>query len=239
MAASSSALAWPTGEGSGAGRGLADRGGDGGAFHSGARKNQGQRGVVVPADRIEPRVDRRRGRMFARGLRRRNRHRRAGVRRAAGARDARLDIERVEAAGILQRVKARIAHPLQKRGIGIDQPVEPVDQHAHGQQIEQRPVAPGFAARRRLRLREPGGFFARPWRFRRGRRLADRVGRVGGDRRRGDAGFAFEPRRQLPGEFVEGAVFHRRQDGRFRLAERPERQDVLGRFHGRFQIGWW
>ena len=37
----------------------------------------------------------------------------------------------------------------------------------------------------------------------------------------------FEPRRQLPREFVEGAVFHRRQCRRLRFAEGAERQDVL------------
>ena len=118
MAPSSSALAWPTADGSGAGRAGADRGGDACAFQAcasraGAGEDQGQRGVVVPADRVEARVDRRRGSVFARGLRRGNRHRRAGVRCAAGARDAGLDIERVETAGLLQRMKARIADPLE------------------------------------------------------------------------------------------------------------------------------
>ena len=59
-----------------------------------------------------------------------------------------------------------------------------------------------------------------------------------GWRRRGGRRLAFEPRRQLPGELVEGAVFDRRQRRRFRVADRAERQDVLGRFHVSFRIGW-
>ena len=128
-------------------------------------------------------------------------------------------------------MQARIAHAREKRAVGIEQPVEPVDQHADRQQIEQRPVAPGFAARRRLGLRQPvravrsvasGSFPARP-----GSIAA--LGRFGCRRRcSGGAVFVVEPRRQLPGELVEGAVFDRRQRRRFRLAEGPERQDVLG-----------
>ena len=78
-----------------------------------------------------------------------NRHRRAGVGGAAGGRDAGLDIERVETAGILQRMKARIAHPLEERGVGIEQPVEPIDQHADR--------AADRAASGRAGLRRAGG----------------------------------------------------------------------------------
>ena len=187
--------------------------------------------------------------MFRRSLAGGNRHRRAGVRCAAGGGDAGLDIERVETAGLLQRVQALIAHPRQKRRVGIEQPVEPIDQHARGDQIEQRPVAPGFAARGWLGLRQPfglrgGGFGG----FRCGGLLDQGLGCVGCRRRLGiGAVFAVEPRRQLPREFVEGAVFHRRQHRRFRFADRAKRQHVLqrflvgfaGGFHGRFQIGLW
>jgi len=57
--------------------------------------------------------------------------------------------------------------------------------------------------------------------------------------RDGSAVFVVEPRRQLPGEFVEGAVFHLGQGRGFRIAHRPKRKDVLGRIHGGFQIGLW
>ena len=50
---------------------------------------------------------------------------------------------------------------------------------------------------------------------------------------------AVEPRRQSPGEFVEGAIFYRCKGRRFRFADRAKRHDVGGRFHGSIQIGWW
>ena len=109
-----------------------------------------------------------------------DRHRRAGLRGAAGAGDAGLDIERVETAGLLQRMQARIAHAREKRRVGIEQPVEPVDQDADRQEIEQHLVAPGFAARRRLGARQPARLFAGLLGcFRCGRRLDHRFRRAG------------------------------------------------------------
>ena len=64
------------------------------------------------------------------------------------------------------------------------------------------------------------------------------AGAIRHGRRRGCKGFVIESRRQLPGEFVEGAVFDRRQYRRFRLADGAKRQNIPGRFHGGFQIGW-
>src|SRR6202041_3504188 len=93
-----------------------------------------------------------RGFRGGRSLRGRNRHRRAGARGAAGAGDAGLDIERVETAGLLEGEKVWIAHAFEKRRVGIEQPVEPVDQYADRDQVEQRSVAPAFAARRYRRL---------------------------------------------------------------------------------------
>ena len=135
-------------------------------------------------------------------------------------------------------MQARIAHPLEKRSVAIEQPVKPIDQDAHREQIEQRLVAPGLAARRRLRRRQPFGRCAGLFgSLVHGRLFGGRFGRVGCRRRRGGAAvFAVEPRRQLPGEFVEGAVFNRCQGRRFRFAGRPKRQDVFCGFHGYFQI---
>ena len=75
-------------------------------------------------------------------------------------------------------MQARIAHLRQEGGVGIEQPVEPVDQDADRQQIEQRLVARGFAARRRLGRRQPFG--RRERRFARRERFED--GFAGGDR---------------------------------------------------------
>jgi len=174
--------------------------------------------------------------MFRGSLRSGNLHRPAGVGCAAGARDGGLDIERVETSGVFQCVEALVAHLRQKRAVGIEQPVEPVNQHADRQQIEQRLVAPGFAPRRLLGRRQPFGWFARRFGcFGRRRLLVDGCGR---DRHRdGSTVFVVEPRRQLPGEFVEGAVFHLSQGGGLRIVHRPKRKDVLGRIHGGFQIG--
>ena len=80
-----------------------------------ARADQRQRGIAVPRNRMEMRLGRPASAPVRRRLARRNRHRRAGIRRAAGAGDAGFDVERVEAAGLLQRVQAVIADPLQKR----------------------------------------------------------------------------------------------------------------------------
>ena len=52
-------------------------------------------------------------------------------------------------------MQAVIADALQECRVGIEQAVEPVDQDAGRQQIEQRAVAPAFAARRRLGRRQP------------------------------------------------------------------------------------
>ena len=146
MAPSSSALAWPTAR---------------------SRRNFGDRGRLRDRGRRSPAL---RGACRRRSGRARNRRPRKscrGARRSPmppharpmagcaeivtgvpvsevlrGVGDAGLDIERVEAAGLFQRMQAVIADRLEKCRVGIEQPVEPVDQDACGQQIEQRPVAP-------------------------------------------------------------------------------------------------
>ena len=155
MAASSSALAWPTADGSGAGGAggaTTARRGDGVFRARPGEKIKRVRGFVVPVDGVQPRVDGACGWRFAEldG----NPDRRAGVGRAAGAGDAGLDIERIDAAGLFERVQAGIAHAFEKRRIGIEQAVEPVDHHAGRQEIEQQPCracfrrAPAVRARR-------------------------------------------------------------------------------------------
>ncbi len=186
-----------------------------------------------------------------------NRHRRAGVRGAGSVRHAGFDIERVEAAGIFQRMQGRITHLREEGRVGVEQPVEPVDQNADRQQIEQRLVAPGFAACRRLGWRQPFG-------LRGDRRFACGLKQVfsmcvhrrdlldnglidaGDCGRRLVAHLGLEPGRQLPRQFVEGAVLDRRQRRRLAIARGAERQNVLRRFrcgvdrgfHGVIQIGW-
>ena len=72
------------------------------------------------------------GACSARRLRGGNGDGRAGIRRAAGAGDAGLDQQRVEAAGLFERVQAVVSDAAEKRRVGVEQPVEPVDQHAGG-----------------------------------------------------------------------------------------------------------
>ena len=228
MAPRSSALAWPTADGCGGGerfgrvRRRRPRLRIGSAREDQASAESSSHEIVNRAAR--------RSRPCAcsgRCLRSGNRHRRAGIRRAGGVGDAGLDIERIETAGRFQGVQAVVSHLSEKRAVGIEHPVEPIDQHADRHQIEQHPVAPRLAARGRLGRRQPVGLFARlPLCFIRVRRLAGRAGRR--VRCRGvSAILALEPRRQLPGELVEGAVFHRRQDRRFRFTDRPKRQTTF------------
>ncbi len=65
------------------------------------------------------------------------------------------DKQRVQSAGLLQRVQAGIAHVVEERAVGIEQAVEPIDQDPQGHQVEQRLVAARLAARRRGRLVQP------------------------------------------------------------------------------------
>ena len=121
-----------------------------------------------------------------------------------------------------------MAHPCQERAVGIKQSVEPIDQHADGQQIEQRPIAFGFATRRGFGFDQPFRFFTwrllvfglRTHRLLVGRRFARRLVRFRGlgDHvgdgwacKREKAGLAFEPCRQFPRQFVEGVVLDRGQ----------------------------
>ena len=100
-----------------------------------------------------------------------------------------------------------VADPRQESRVGIQQPVEPVDQDADRQQIEQRLVAPG--SRRARAARAAPAIPAARWPARAPSDAAD-GSKHRFDRRRSAAPIAvlgFEPRRQLPREFVEGAVF--------------------------------
>jgi len=145
------------------------------------------------------------------------------LRRAAGGGDAGFDIERVEPAGFFQRVQAVIADALEEGGVGIEQAIEPVDQDAGRQQIEQRLVAPPLAARGRLRRRQP----VRCRRLRLGSPLGlddgSRLSRVS-DGRFNDGAVGVVPLSlssradNWRASFVEGAVFHRRQRRRPRIA---------------------
>ena len=146
--------------------------------------------------------------------------------------DAGFDEQRVETAGLFQRLQAGIADAVEERAVGIEQPVEPVDQHADREQIEQRLVARGLAARRRLGRRQPvrlvvGRSRLRPARVRAASSCALRGASDAGGSGAGSRSarvFGLEPRRQLARELVEGVVFDRRQRRRFRLVDRPERQ---------------
>ena len=117
---------------------------DGGALRCRAGEHQRQRGIVVPADGVQPRSI---------GAPAPVPPKAALAEIVTGVpvsdvllalRDAGLDIERVEAAGLLQRMQARIAHALEKRRIGIEQPVEPVDQDADRQADRAAPGRAGF-----------------------------------------------------------------------------------------------
>ena len=188
------------------------------------------------------RVGRRRRRVFRRGLACGNRHRRAGVRRAGGARHAGLDIERVEAAGFFQRLKAGIAHPRRgRRGW----------HRAAGRagRSECRPAADraascraGFRRARAARQAPATPAGRRPFAvFRRVRRCDHGFGRIGCFRRRRRAvGFALSSRADNCRASSSKALFSTGvSTGDFDSPIGPKRQDVFGRFHGRFQIGWW
>ena len=207
-----------------------------------AREDQRERGIRRP--RKSCRGARRRAGVWrapSGGLACGNRHRRAGVRRGGGVRDAGLDIERVEAAGLLQRVQAGIAH-LRPGTRGWHRAGGRADRSGR------RPAA-GRAAPCRAWLRRAPAVRARSAipvtrRLLVGRRF-DLPARAHPRRaalRRPPcrsiamtacvtaAGLVLEPRRQLPREFVEGVVFDRRQRRRLGFAGRTERQHVLRRF---------
>ena len=128
-----------------AGSGLCD---DGRGRRERWRQDQGERGLVVPGNRIEPRVGR--VRRLGGDLGRRDPHRRSGFRGARGAGDSGLDVKRVQAAGLLERIQAVMADRPEKCRVGIEQPVEAVDQDARGQEVEQGAVASAFAKRGRF-----------------------------------------------------------------------------------------
>jgi len=110
-----------------------------------------------------------------------------------------LDIERVETSGLLQRVEALVAHPHQKRAVGIEQPVEPVDQHADRQQIEQRLVAPGFRPARAPRQVPASRFVGSVVRVFQGVDGRSSTVSVATGIATAAPFFVVEPRRQLPG----------------------------------------
>ena len=55
----------------------------------------------------------------------------------------RLDEQRVESAGLLQRVQLVVAGPVEEGAVGVDQLVEPIDQHADRQAVEDRALIGG------------------------------------------------------------------------------------------------
>lgn len=73
-----------------------------------------------------------------------------------------FDDQRIEAAGLGQRMKVVVSGGRKKRLVGVDQPVEPIHQHADREAIEQLRILRGIGARQnRLRLEERGGIFKR------------------------------------------------------------------------------
>ena len=175
---------------------------------------------------------------FAIGDRRADRHRRAGLRRAARRGYAGLDVERIEPAGILERAQAGIAHAREEGGVGVEQAVEPVDQNARRQQIEQRAVARAVAVRGRRGLGQP-------------------FGRAGGASGSGIEGSGVIS--AVGGSDVTAAIVSRSRSSRSDncrasslnalfstgvsvgdrcIAGRAERHDIGRRFHWCFRIGW-
>ena len=98
------------------------------------------------------------------------RHRRSGVRRAAGGGDAGFDIERVEAAGLLQGLQAAVADPLEKGGIGVDAAGRAGRSARRPATDRATSCRAGFAARGRLGLRQPARLLGGLGRGFRGRR---------------------------------------------------------------------
>ena len=129
-----------------------------------------------------------------------------------------LDQQRIDAAGRLQRGETGKTHLRQKRRIGVDQPVEPIQQHADRQQIDQRKF-----------LMCVGG---RWWLFGGGDRRLARFGRQRVLRQFAFGAVALQPRRQLPGQLVEGVVLNRGQHQGAVVIGRPERQHVMRSIQG-------
>ena len=206
-------------------KGLGDRGGDIGAWHAGVRADQRQCGIIIPGDGEQVRVGRRvpgcslivwwrksspacRSPRCCWWPKRRARHRVHRGRRhppARGGSDSPFGGET----------------PGWHRAAGLTG-----NQDAHRQQIEQRLVAPAFAARGRLGTGQPVRLFA----------VCSDVSAAGGRsttasgtlmcRLRRGCRFRFRVARILPGEFVEGVVLDRRQHQRFRFANGPKRDHV-------------
>ena len=143
MAPSSSALAWPTARR----RGGARRRGRGDGASASARTNQRQRGIHRPMKSCNRRASVATTPHVRRSLARGDRHRRAGVRCAAAPRRRARHRARRDRR-LLPAPEGSESPSDRESGVGIEQPVEPVDQDAHRKQIEQRPVAAGFAVRR-------------------------------------------------------------------------------------------
>ena len=165
MAPSSSALAWPTGEGCRRSRGLARSRRRHRRFPSRCPRRSAPARIVVPADGVEPRVDRRGRRVFARGVglrksspacrcrrccwrsRRRARHRARRGRRPPPAHEGSHSPSARETRG-WHRAAGRAGRSARRRA---------ADRAASGRA--------GFAARRRLGLRPASRLFADVRRF--------------------------------------------------------------------------
>ncbi len=144
----------------------------------------------------------------------------------AGVGVVRLDEQRIEAAGLFQRVQLVVAGPVEEGAVGIDQLVEPIDQHADRQPVEDRTLIGGECLRggslrsRLSGLRRPpfSRFLGIRW-----RRLFNLLRLVLG---------AAQARRQTVRQFAERAALDRRQRRHaFRGRGRGKRHDIHWRRH--------
>ena len=110
-----------------------------------AGQHQHQRGFALPRRGEQPRLDRHLVALIGGDGQR--------LRAVVGAElvVVRLDEQRVEAAGLFQRVQLVVAGPVEEGAVGIDQLVEPIDQHADRQAVEDRALI-GARASARSRL---------------------------------------------------------------------------------------
>ena len=139
---------------------------------------------------------------------------------ARGRRRLGFDEQAVEAARFGQRVEIGVAGPVEEGAVGIDQCVEPVDQDADRQAVEDRPafagVAGGIAVARRARRRD------------RRRRLGAEVVRRATVY--GLAGRLLEPAAEFARQFLEGAALAGSERRRlFERAAARERQHIVDR----------
>ena len=116
----------------------------------------------------------------------------------------RLDEQRVEAAGLLQRVQLVVAGPVEEGAVGVDQLVEPIDQHADRQPVEDRTlIGGGRPQRRRFSLRLAALLGSRPFGAAAVSRRKSRLRRLGWRRASSScSGLSLGPRRRAVRRFA-------------------------------------